>query len=241
MGRDNVRDIQAAGLDPYGTGLAWPGWRVTGLRTGTVRGGDHPLRGAAATAMVLAASLVLSGCGLLSGPRPLSSDAPLNIEVSSPLVSQSGVLPAKFTCYGDRGTPPLTPPVFWSGASRSTKSFVLIIDDSSAPITPRLYWLVFDIGADTTDIQTGPLPPGARQARNSTGQPGYDPPCPVGAPHKYRISVYALNTVLGKALPSNPQLLPTWTAIAAHVIGRGTMTVTACPAPGTATTNPACQ
>jgi Raf kinase inhibitor-like YbhB/YbcL family protein len=205
-----------------------------------VRGGNHRLRSAVAVAILLASSMLLSGCGLLS-PQSLSNDAPLNMEVSTPLVH--GALPAEFTCYGERKTgSPQTPSIFWSGANtHAAKSFVLIIDDHDAPITPRVYWVVFDIGSDSTDLQVGSLPPGAREARNSTGQPGYDPPCPVGAPHQYRITVYALNTFLGKALPSNPQLLPTWTAIAPHVIGRGTMNVTACPAPGTPTTNPACQ
>ena len=51
-------------------------------------------------------------------------------------------------------------------------------------------------------------------------------------PRLVTATVYALNAVLGRALPSAPQLLPTWTTIAAHVIARGTMTVTACPAAG---------
>jgi phosphatidylethanolamine-binding protein (PEBP) family uncharacterized protein len=189
--------------------------------------------------MLLAVSLVLSGCGLLSGPRPLSSDAPLDMQVSSPQVVQKGLLPAEFTCHAARM--PQSPPVFWTRPTPAPKSYVLIVDDADAPITPRVYWLVFDIGADTTDVQIGQVPPGARVARNSTGAPGYDPPCPAGAPHKYRITVYALNTVLGTALPDNPQLLPTWTTIAPHVIGRGTMTVTACPARGVRTSNPVCQ
>jgi Raf kinase inhibitor-like YbhB/YbcL family protein len=203
-----------------------------------VRGGDHRVRSRAAMAMLLAASLVLTGCGLLSGPRPLRSDAPIDMTVSSPFVGQKGVLPAQFTCHG-KGK---TPPVFWTRPpSPAPKSYVLVIDDADAPITPRVYWLVFDIGADTTAIQLGQLPPGARQARNSTGQRGYNPPCPTGGSHKYRITVYALNTVPGGTLPDNPQLLPAWTAIAPHVIGRGTMTVTACPVPGVRTSNPVCQ
>jgi phosphatidylethanolamine-binding protein (PEBP) family uncharacterized protein len=207
-----------------------------------VRCGDHGARSRIAAAVLLAASLPLSGCGLLSGPGTLLSDAPLNMEVSSPVVAEHGVLPATYTCYGEHDHQPESPPVAWSGANpRTTKSFVLIIDDSGAPITPRVYWVVFDIGADTSDIQAGQLPPGARQARNTAGNPRYDPPCPVGGPHMYRISVYALNTVLGKGLPANPQLLPTWTAIAPHVTGRGTMTVTACPGPTTHTAIPQCQ
>jgi Raf kinase inhibitor-like YbhB/YbcL family protein len=195
-----------------------------------VRRGDYRARSRAFGAMLAATGLMVSGCGLLSGPRSLNEDAPQTIEVSSPEVVK-GLLGAEFTCHSSHK--PVTPPVSWSGAPTRTKSYALVIDDSDAPITPWVYWLVFDIGAATTYIQVGHaparLPPGARVARNSTGQAAHDPPCPQGAPHKYRITVYALNTMLGRQLPSQPQLLPTWTAIAAHVIARGTMTVTACP------------
>jgi phosphatidylethanolamine-binding protein (PEBP) family uncharacterized protein len=206
-----------------------------------VRRGDHGPRSRSLAALLLAASLSLSGCGLLSGPGTLPSDAPLDMEVSSTAFSEHGVLPDAYTCYSEPGHRPESPPIAWSGANpRLTKSFVVIIDDSGAPITPRVYWFVFDIPAGTTDLQAGLLPPGALQAPNSAGISAYDPPCPVGGPHTYRISVYAvnisgpaLNGVLAKAQPSTPQLLTDWSSIAAHVIGRGTMSVTACPGPTT--------
>jgi Raf kinase inhibitor-like YbhB/YbcL family protein len=189
-------------------------------------------RGLTATALLLGVSLLSSGCGLVSGPAPLSKDAPLSMEVSSPAVTRA-VLPAEFTCYA-KGKPK-TPPVFWQGApSPRTKSFALVFDDSGAPISPWVYWLVFDIGRETTDIGTNMLPPSANQARNSTGATGYEPPCPVGSPHKYRIAVYALDTAsLGGSVTDGAQLLTTWTTIAPHVLARGTMTVTVCP-PGAA-------
>jgi Raf kinase inhibitor-like YbhB/YbcL family protein len=198
---------------------------------------DHRSRSRVAAALLLAGSTLLSGCGLLSGARPLSEDAPLIMEVTSPVVTK-GILPDKFTCSATGK--PQTPPVSWSGAPQHTRSYVLIIDDSNAPITPWVYWLVFDIGQATTYIQAGALPPGARVARNSTGEPDYAAPCPARAPHKYRITVYALNAVLS-SLPDDPQLLPTWTTIAPHVIARGTMNVTACPAPAAAVAFPACK
>lgn len=204
-----------------------------------MRRGGHRTRSQAAIALLLLAGcLLISGCGLLSGPKRLSADAPLIMEVSSPQVGR-GVLPEQFTCHASKA--PMTPPISWSGAPAGTKSYVLVIDDADAPITPWVYWLVFDIGSATTYIQPDTTPPGARVARNSTGQPGYDPPCPAGAPHKYRITVYALNAAIGRSLPSQPQLLPTWTAVAPHVIARGTMTVTGCPAPGTGHPAAACK
>ena len=101
------------------------------------------------------------------------------------------------------------------------------MDDSSAPITPFIYWLVFNISPGATDIQEGSLPTGARQAQNSTGAATYDAPCPSGQRHLYRFTVYALRTTL--TLSNGAPLRPVWTAIAAATIGRGRIVVTGNP------------
>jgi Raf kinase inhibitor-like YbhB/YbcL family protein len=211
------------------------------VRKPSVLGATAPARRrsrAAGLAAILACSLLASGCGLLGKPAPLSADAPLDMSITSPQAT-GGIIPAQFTCYGSGESPP----VFWSGAPPGTKSLALIVDDSLAPISPRVYWIVFNIGADTTDLQTGPatkgvsghrnaasiLPPGARVATNTAGIAGYTPPCPVGAAHGYRFTVYALNTYFGSSLPNHARLLQAWTTIAAHVLGRGTVTYTALP------------
>ena len=181
---------------------------------------------AASLALLLAGSL-LGGCGLLGKPQPLSADAPLTMTVTSPDF-ENGVLPPEYTCY-NRHRPPPSPPIFWSQPPRGTRSMAIVVDDSAAPISPRVYWMVFDVGPDTTDLQPGALPPHARVAYNSVGTARYDAPCPVGSPHDYRFTVYALNTFFGSALPQNPQLLSAWTTIAKHVIARGTLTVVARP------------
>lgn len=178
---------------------------------------------------------MLTSCGLLGRPKPLSADAPLDMSVTSPEFT-GGVIPARFTCYGTGESPP----IFWSGAPAGTKSLALIVDDAGAPISPRVYWIVFNIGMGTTDLQSGPpaatrkpgqstLPPGARVAQNSAGIAGYNPPCPTGSAHSYRFTVYALNTYFGSSLPHDAKLLQAWTMIASHVIGRGTLTARALP------------
>jgi Raf kinase inhibitor-like YbhB/YbcL family protein len=137
-----------------------------------------------------------------------------------------GVIPARFTCHG-KGE---SPPIFWSGVPQGTKSLAVVVDDAAAPITPRVYWIVFDIGPLTTDLQSGSiLPPNARVAYNSAGRADYDPPCPVGSPHSYRFTVYALSTFLGSQLPDHPTLLTAWTTIAKYVIARGTLPGRALP------------
>jgi Raf kinase inhibitor-like YbhB/YbcL family protein len=169
-------------------------------------------------AAVLAA-LALAGCGKAGYGAAI---APAMLSVNSAALSQN-VLPQRYTCHGTG----INPPINWSGAPPGTKSFALVVDDSSAPITPFIYWIVFHIGPGTTDIQEGMLPTGARQALNSANTIPYDAPCPVGHSHMYRFTVYALNTEID--LPPGASLERVWTAIAAATIGRGRKVVTGYP------------
>jgi Raf kinase inhibitor-like YbhB/YbcL family protein len=173
----------------------------------------------AAVVLALAVALAVAGCGQAGQGAPV---APRTMTVSSEAFSQD-ILPQRYTCHGDRVNPPLD----WSGAPADTKSLALVVDDSSAPITPYIYWLVFDIQPGTTDIQEHSLPTGARQALNSAGTMTYDAPCPSGHSHAYRFTVYALNR--GLTLPNGAPLLAVWTAIANATIGRGRIVVTGNP------------
>jgi Raf kinase inhibitor-like YbhB/YbcL family protein len=193
------------------------------------RGGPRPTAGSITAGTVTARAAaagaalgLLSGCGLVGGPQPLGLDAPDTMTVTSPMVEQGAMAP-RYTCHGAGKTPP----IFWSDAPPGTKSVALVVDDASAPITPRVYWIVFDISPATSDLQAGALPTGALQARNSTGRSGYDPPCPAGSPHRYRFTVYALNQVLQQ--PARAPLKAAWSAIAKHAIARGRLAATARP------------
>jgi Raf kinase inhibitor-like YbhB/YbcL family protein len=159
---------------------------------------------------------VLSGCGLI-GQSKVLRDAPQEMTVTSPVFTDA-VIPSQFTCHGAGQSPP----VFWSGAPAGTKSFALVVDDSDAPITPYVYWIVFNISPGT-DIEPGMIPPDALQADNSAGIAKYQAPCPIDN-HQYRFTVYALNSSL--RLPNGAGLQAAWTAIAAHAIARGRLTAT---------------
>ena len=188
-----------------------------------IRRGRRPLRAHAAGPVSLAvlalAVLALTGCGTAGYGAPV---APIPMSVSGEAFI-AGTLAPRYTCQGEGINPPLN----WSGAPAGTKSLALIVDDSSAPITPFIYWLVFDINPGATDIQEGSLPTGARQALNSARQARYDAPCPAGHRHSYRFTVYALNTTLN--LPNGAPLQAVWTAISAATIGRGRIVVSGNP------------
>jgi Raf kinase inhibitor-like YbhB/YbcL family protein len=187
------------------------------VTSGRDRSRRPPSRWTTVGAAVLAALTLaaLAGCGKAGSGAAV---APATLPVSSTAVIQN-VLPPRYTCHGAG----INPPIDWTGAPPGTKSFALVVDDSSAPITPFIYWLVFHIAPGTTDIQEGMLPTGARQALNSDNTEAYDPPCPAGHSHSYRITVYALSTEID--LPAGAPLQEVWTAIAAATIGRGRIVV----------------
>ena len=177
--------------------------------------------GAPARSIVAAAGLAVllplaSGCGLIGfGTTP--AEVPDQMTVTSPDFGQ-GLSGSAFSCHG----PGNHPVIYWSGAPRGTQSFALVMDDSAAPITPYIYWIVFNIGPQSSDIPAGQLPPGARQARNSKGTIGYDPPCPANPGHVYRFTVYALGKKLSLAAGASAETA--WMAIAGAAIARGRLT-----------------
>jgi Raf kinase inhibitor-like YbhB/YbcL family protein len=165
-------------------------------------------------AAAAAALFLASGCGLIGGPSKVLVAVPDNITVTSPDLSGKQASQA-FSCHGAGRTPA----IHWSGAPAGTKSLALVMDDSAAPITPYIFWIVFNIGPQSSDIPAGQLPPGARRAGNSKGTIGYDPPCPANPGHVYRFTVYALDRKL--SLPSGVSAKTAWMAIAAAAIARG--------------------
>jgi Raf kinase inhibitor-like YbhB/YbcL family protein len=175
--------------------------------------GRRVTRWVAAAMAAAGCALPVAGCGVFGSGLTIST--PSVMTVSSGAFG-GNVMPQRYTCASRKA---VNPPLDWAGAPSGTKSFALVVDDSDAPITPYVYWVVFDINPATSAILEGQVPPGARQARNSLGQAAYAPPCPGPRGHSYRFTVYALNTMLN--LPSGTSLRTAWTAIAAATIGRG--------------------
>jgi Raf kinase inhibitor-like YbhB/YbcL family protein len=179
-------------------------------------GGRRRRRPARRVAQAVAAAgfaLPAAGCGLFSSGVTVT--APSVMTVSEGAFTHD-TLPKQFTCAG-KGA--ISPPLGWAGAPAGTKSIALVVDDSDAPITPYVYWVVFNISPATSALLEGHLPPGAQVARGTAGYDHYDPPCPGPSGHTYRFTVYALNTVLH--LPNGTSLESAWQAIAAATIGRG--------------------
>jgi Raf kinase inhibitor-like YbhB/YbcL family protein len=161
----------------------------------------------------------LAGCGLFSSGVTVTAPSVMTVSEGEFV---HDAMPERFTCAGKHL---ISPPITWAGAPAGTKSIALVVDDSDAPITPYVYWVVFNIGPGTSALLEGQLPHPALTARGTAGYDHYDPPCPGPGGHGYRFTVYALNTVLN--LPNGTSLESAWQAIAAATIGRGRLPVNA--------------
>jgi Raf kinase inhibitor-like YbhB/YbcL family protein len=110
----------------------------------------------------------------------------------------NGPIPARYTCDGEDRSPPLA----WSGAPAGATAFALIMDDPDAPRGVFTHWVLYNLPADARELPEGVpaaerLPSGALQGVNDFGRVGYGGPCPPPGPaHRYRFTLYALDTAL---------------------------------------------
>jgi Raf kinase inhibitor-like YbhB/YbcL family protein len=147
------------------------------------------------------------------------------LTVTSSAFAAGQAIPVPYSQYGEKFSPPLA----WSGAPASTKSFAVIAEDPDAkPVTPFVHWLVYNLPASVTRLHES-VPPAPRlddpanalQGRNSRGQVGYMGPRPPAGdpPHHYHFEVFALDATLSVDPGADREAL--MKAMAGHVIGTG--------------------
>lgn len=166
---------------------------------------------------------------------PLANDRPetaaqtsgKKIALRSTALRAQALLPERYSEYADAVSPPLA----WD-AVKGAQSYVLIMEDpDSAPITPFVHWVAWNIPPSTTSLPEGlqeqerlTMPDGMLQGRNSKNTPGYyGPQPPVGDPaHRYVFQLLALD----KALDIKPGATRDEVLAAAqgHVIAKGSLT-----------------
>ena len=137
-------------------------------------------------------------------PPTLSSEAPatevtMSLELTSNAFVNGQSIPAKYACTGRNISPALS----WNDPPAGTQSFALIVDDPDAPMGTWVHWVLFNIPADARSLQedlpiTGKNvdPNAIYVGKNSSGNIGYDGPCPPSGTHRYYFKLYALDTTV---------------------------------------------
>lgn len=149
--------------------------------------------------------------------RPMS--ALLNL--SSTAFAANTPIPPKYTCEGANVSPPLT----WSGAPATAKSFALIVEDPDAPDPAKptrvvTHWVAYNIPGATPGLSENAskkgMPAGSAQGANEGNKPVYMGPCPPIGSHRYFFKLYALDTVLTGL--KNPRKADLQQAMQTHVV-----------------------
>jgi Raf kinase inhibitor-like YbhB/YbcL family protein len=96
----------------------------------------------------------------------------------------------------------ISPQLSWRNAPAQTKSFAVTIFDLDAPGPGWWHWAVAQIPPNVSTLPSNASASGyikkigAIEARNDWGDVGYGGPCPPpGKPHRYIVTVFALDTM----------------------------------------------
>jgi hypothetical protein len=142
---------------------------------------------------------------------------PMAFTLSSSAFAEGSVIPARFTCDGENASPPLS----WTGAPDSAKSFALIVDDPDAPAGTFTHWVLYDIAGGTHALAVGQKPGGVgRSGKNDFARSGYGGPCPPRGHgvHRYYFTLSALD-VPSLGLPEGASRQQVEARMRGHVVG----------------------
>ncbi len=125
------------------------------------------------------------------------TNAPAPFRIYSTAFKQGDTIPSVYTCDSTN----ISPQLHWNKPFANTASYALIVDDPDAPMGTWVHWVLYNIPASDTVLQTNTpkdtmLANGARQGIPSFGKPGYGGPCPPNGYHHYHFKIYALDIML---------------------------------------------
>lgn len=163
------------------------------------------------------------GCGAGRG-------AMRNMTLTSSAFTDGGIIPLKHAQAGHDVSPPLA----WTGAPDSTRSFVLIVHDADAPIgdgtDDMLHWMAWGIPGTATSLPEG-VKQGSETATirqiSGTGPYYRGPAAPsTGPQHHYVFELYALDVPVNVAavgMSAAATRAAVMDAMKTHIRGKGVL------------------
>jgi len=119
------------------------------------------------------------------------SEANMSLQLTSDAFGNGQSIPAKYSCIGKNISPALT----WTEPPAGTQSFALIVDDPDAPGRTWVHWVLFNIPANTHNLQESfSADSSIAVGNNSSGNASYQGPCPPSGTHRYFFKLYALDS-----------------------------------------------
>jgi len=130
----------------------------------------------------------------------------------------NGLIPSVYTCDGMAVNPPLD----ISDIPGTAQSMALLVEDPDAPGMTYTHWVVYNIPSNTISIPEKGIPPNALEGKTSSGNIGYDAPCPPSGTHRYIFTLYVLDVTL--ALPEGALKEEVIDAMKNHIIDKAQLT-----------------
>ncbi len=120
------------------------------------------------------------------------------LSLTSPVFTDGGLIPEKFTCDADN----VSPELHIENVPEGTESLILVMDDPDIPESVKTargiekfnHWAVYNIPKDTNVIPEGALIGTA--GLNGRGEAKYTGPCPPDREHRYFFRLYAVTGTL---------------------------------------------
>ncbi len=159
-----------------------------------------------------AIAMLCLALAVVNGPRAFADGA---FGLTSTTFHDGGTVDAaqvfdQDDCKGANRSPQLA----WHDAPSGTRSFAVTIFDPDAPGPGWWHWAVAQIPVNVTHLPENASASGflkklgAVEARNDFDIEGYGGPCPPpGKPHRYVITIYALNTTDLRLAQGRPALM----------------------------------
>jgi Raf kinase inhibitor-like YbhB/YbcL family protein len=215
----------SGGSGPAGSGGSGPagsGGGTAGAAGGAAGRGGAAGGAAGSTAGVGGGSAGRGGAGGGGG-------ATTTLSLTSPSITNGGMIPATHTCAGANTSPELN----WTEGPAGTMSYAIVFTDMSNML---VHWAIWDIPAATRSLPAAlpnpymlTAPAGAKQASFSgNSNHGYQGSCPSGQTHTYQFVVYALNvaTVPNLTMTSSQTAARDAIVVASRVLAMGSLTGT---------------
>lgn len=145
----------------------------------------------------------------------------MELSITSSAFKNNGKIPPKYTCDGEKVSPPLE----ISGISPEAKSLVLIMEDPDVPKNVRAdgvwdHWIRFNLPPTLAAVNEGE-DPGGLAGINTSKNFKYTPPCPPSGKHRYFFKLYSLNIDL--PLNEGATKLEIESAMREHIIQEATL------------------
>lgn len=134
------------------------------------------------------------GCGACGDtPAPTTPSGRAALVVTSSVMTESGQLPAEYTCDGAGVSPPLS----WTGAPAGTAEFAVLMSTLPGDGTTKWNWVLYAVPAGVSALTRAESRVGIFGVGSDGPQAAYQPPCSQGPGAKaYTFTVYALSRAL---------------------------------------------